>query len=122
MNTKKITTKEKQRKSTKTDNNLELQIFSNFTLTSNKRTITKLHIPIKYKKTVNPIKNKRKTTIMAHIDKKMSNITKFIKIKGVKENQEAALGIISVINSKRIGKTMAMEVINSRKKGIIENS
>ncbi len=59
---------------------------------------------------------------MAHINKKMSNITTCIKIKEVKENQEAALEIISVINSTRIGKNMAMEVINSRKRGTIENS
>ena len=121
MNTKKITTKVKQRKSTKTDNSLERQISSNFTMTLSTKATANPQMAITSKKMISPMRNKRKKRIMDLTEKKMNSIIKSIKIKEGKENQEVTLAISSEINSTRTDQTTAMEGTNLQGRDIIRN-
>jgi hypothetical protein len=121
MNTKKITTKVKQRKSTKTDNSLERQISSNFTMTLSTKATANPQMAIKFKRMISPMRNKRKKRIMDLTEKRMNSIIKSIKIKEGKENQEVTLAISLEINSTRTDQTTAMEGTNLQGRDIIRN-
>ena len=98
---KEIMIRVKLRKSIKTDNSLEQLTFSSFTQIK-RRKIHNLHKPLTKMQTINgSIKsNKQKIGRMVITSKKMSSITKFMRIKGAKkEIEEISTASLEIANS-----------------------
>lgn len=114
---RKITIREKQRKSTKIDNNSELPISSNFTKTSSKKTTTKRHLVTTSNQMIISLKKQSPKRTMDLTDKKTSNIIKSTKIKGVKGDPE----VILEINLTIIGPIIVMQGESLLKRVLIRN-